>query len=98
MVAHFPMRTKDKYKNYDEKIGTLEESDLSIEVANHSQRFFTLIKNNHFRFIIVIYVINVRKNQNYNGLLPLSNILLFLADKISAKFLYRVVHIICSFE
>ena len=31
------------------------EGDLSIEVANHSQRIFTFIQDNSFRFFNVFY-------------------------------------------
>ena len=38
MVVHFTMRIKDGlYENSDEKIGNVEEGDLSIELGNHSQ-------------------------------------------------------------
>ena len=43
------------YDNSDKTIGNLEEGDLSIEVANHSQRIcFNFIK---------CYIINVRKTK-----------------------------------
>ena len=34
------------YENSDVKIGTLEEGDLSIEIASHPQCSFALIQNN----------------------------------------------------
>ena len=40
------MGTKDR--PVDEEIGYLEEGNLSIEVANHSQRIITFIQNNNF--------------------------------------------------
>ena len=43
------------YENSDENIGNLEEGDLSIEVANHSQSIFTLIKNSNFSILNVFY-------------------------------------------
>ena len=36
------------YENSDEKIGNLEEGDLTIEIANHSQRIFTVMQDNTF--------------------------------------------------
>ena len=36
------------YEHFYQQIGHLEEGDLSIEVANRSQRNFTLIQNNNF--------------------------------------------------
>ena len=38
----------DLYENSDENIRNLEEGDLAIVVANHSQGIFTLIQNNNF--------------------------------------------------
>ena len=38
----------DLDKNSDEKIGNLEEDDLSIDIANHSQRIFALSQSNNF--------------------------------------------------
>ena len=35
----------------DEKIGNLEEVDLTIEITNNSQRIFTLIQNNNFLIV-----------------------------------------------
>ena len=40
-------------ENSDDKIGNLEEGDLSIEITNHSQRFITLIQNNIFSIFYV---------------------------------------------
>ena len=41
MGSLLPGHTVGLYENSDEKIGNLEEDDLAIEIANHSQRIFT---------------------------------------------------------
>ena len=50
VVAHFTMRTNDKsaWKLQWKDRKYIEEGDLSIEIANHSQRIFTSIHNNDF--------------------------------------------------
>ena len=46
----FSTSTQGLYENSDEQIKNLEDFDLSIKVANHSQRIFTLIQNKKNRF------------------------------------------------
>ena len=52
MVAHFTLRTNDRSVSdssvlNNEYIVNLEKGDLPMEIANHSQRIFTLIQDNN---------------------------------------------------